>query len=581
MPKTSQTIWIGIALLLALLTANSYVSYRALRRVALENSRVQHTQHLLFETERLKSLLVDAETGQRGYLYTRDPRYLDPYNKATREVDHQIEVVKALVAGRPAQLNRMARLEELAHLKLNELAETIRLDQQDKTTEAEAIVLSDVGQKTMEDIRGIIIEIEGDEAQEQTARVAHVARGNFAATLTFTVATAVACLALLIFGGMLLRETRKAEVAAAAVREQKEWLNTTLHSIGDAVIVTDASGIVVLLNDVAVSLTGYPGDEATGLPLRQVFPIFNEATHETAEDPVAKAIRLGTVVGLANHTVLRRRDGTEIAIDDSAAPIRNPRGELIGVVLVFRDVTSQRNLDVTLRNADKLATAARFAATLAHEINNPLEAVMNLLFLLNQESGLSAEGRHYLSLSQHELSRVAAVARQTLAFYKDTTSPEPVDIPVLLEQILALYGRRIENRGIRVVRDFDGAAACLAYPGELRQVFTNLIVNALDALPGNGFLTLRVKQEDAGNGRGLRVEVEDNGSGIEEKNLSKIFQPFFTTKKGVGTGLGLWSARSLVEKHQGQLLVESGDGTTRFTVLLPAANTAVRVQKAS
>ena len=252
--------------------------------------------------------------------------------------------------------------------------------------------------------------------------------------------------ALLIYGGMLSRETRKAESAAAAVREQKEWLNTTLRSIGDAVIVTDASCIVVLLNDVAVSLTGCPGDEATGMPLRQVFPIFNEATHETAEDPVAKAIRLGTVVGLANHTVLRRRDGTEIAIDDSAAPIRNAQGELIGVVLVFRDMTSQRNLDVTLRNADKLATAARFAATLAHEINNPLEAVMNSLFLLNQERGLSVEGRHYLSLSEHELSRVAAVARQTLTFYKDTTSPEPVDIPVMLEQILALYGQRLEKR---------------------------------------------------------------------------------------------------------------------------------------
>ena len=214
-------------------------------------------------------------------------------------------------------------------------------------------MLSDVGQKTMEDIRRIISEIELDEGHEQSVRVAHVARGNFAATLTFTLATGVACLALLIYGSMLSHETRKAESAAAAVREQKEWLNTTLRSIGDAVIVTDASGIVVLLNDVAVSLTGCPGDEATGLPLRQVFPIFNEATHETAEDPVAKAIRLGTVVGLANHTVLRRRDGTEIAIDDSAAPIRNAQGELIGVVLIFRDITSQRNLDVTLRNADK------------------------------------------------------------------------------------------------------------------------------------------------------------------------------------------------------------------------------------
>jgi len=426
--------------------ANSYVSYRALRRVAQDNSRVQHTQHLLFETERLKSLLVDAETGQRGYLYTSDPRYLDPYKKATREVDSQIKLVATLVADRPAQLNRVARLEELAHQKLDELAETIRLEQQDKTRDAEAIVLSDVGQKTMEDIRRIISEIELDEAHEQSVRVAHVARGNFAATLTFTLATGVACLALLIYGGMLSRETRKAESAAAAVREPKEWLNTTLRSIGDAVIVTDASGIVVLLNDVEVSLTGCPGDEATGLPLRQVFPIINEATHETAEDPVAKAIRLGTVVGLANHTVLRRRDGTEIAIDDSAAPIRNAQGELIGVVLVFRDMTSQRNLDVTLRNADKLATAARFAATLAHEINNPLEAVMNSLFLLNQERGLSVEGRHYLSLSEHELSRVAAVARQTLTFYKDTTSPEPVDIPVMLEQILALYGQRLEKR---------------------------------------------------------------------------------------------------------------------------------------
>lgn len=132
-----------------------------------------------------------------------------------------------------------------------------------------------------------------------------------------------------------------------------------------------------------------------------------------------------------------------------------------------------------------------------------------------------------------------------------------------------------------MVRDFDGAAICLAYPGELRQVFTNLILNALDALEANGLLTLRVKLEEAGDGQGLRVEVKDNGQGIEKENVPKIFEPFFTTKKGVGTGLGLWSAKSLVEKHHGQLLVQAGDGTTRFTVLLPAANTAVSVPEAS
>jgi len=132
-----------------------------------------------------------------------------------------------------------------------------------------------------------------------------------------------------------------------------------------------------------------------------------------------------------------------------------------------------------------------------------------------------------------------------------------------------------------VVRDFDGAAICLADPGELRQVLTNLILNALDALEANGLLTLRVKLEEAGDGQGLRVEVKDNGQGIEKENVPKIFEPFFTTKKGVGTGLGLWSAKSLVEKHHGQLLVQAGDGTTRFTVLLPAANTPVSVPEAS
>ena len=309
----------------------------------------------------------------------------------------------------------------------------------------------------MDDIRTSISEIEGVEAGLRATRVSEMKAATRSARSAFVIATSIAAAALLIFGGLLAREMRKSEAAAAAVLEQKEWLDTTLRSIGDAVLATDTSGRVVFLNEVAATLTGYNSSEARGRLLSQVFPIFNEITREQTEDPVAKVIRTGTVIGLANHTVLCRRDGTEIAIDDSAAPIRNAQGELIGVVLVFRDVTQQREVEAALRNAEKLATAGRFAATIAHEINNPLEAAINSLFLLNHDSGLSSEGRGYLSLAEQELSRVAAVARQTLGFYKDTSSPAPVNIPELLDEILAVYGRRIEARKIHIVRNYREA----------------------------------------------------------------------------------------------------------------------------
>ena len=353
------------------------------------------------------------------------------------------------------------------------------------------------------------------------------------------------------------------------------------HSIGDAVIATDEGGRVVFLNEFGATLTGYKSEEAKGLLLREVFPIFHETTRLPVEDPVERVIRMGTVVGLANHTILRRRDGTEIAIDDSAAPIRNLKGELIGVVLVFRDVIRQRKVDSALRSAEKLATAGRFAATVAHEINNPLEAVVNSLYLLNQEPGLSQEGRRYLQMAEEELSRVAAVARQTLAFYKDSSSPTLVKIPVLLEEILSVYRRRLETRGVRVVRDYDDNAACVCSAGEMRQVFSNLILNSLDALRPEGTLTLRAKNTNGDGGPGICVEVEDTGEGIAPENLDKIFEPFFTTKKDVGTGLGLWSAKNLVEKSGGTLDARSDTGITRFIVRLPANTQATINRQAS
>ncbi|MGA3316412.1 MAG: CHASE3 domain-containing protein [Candidatus Korobacteraceae bacterium] len=562
-----KPLWLGIVLLLIVLTINGYVTFLSFQRVNRNNALVEHSQQVLLETERLKSLMVDAETGQRGYLYTGDLHYLEPYNRAAREVDAQLDRVAALTADIALQRTQVQQLRDLSHAQLKELADTIAMARAGQPEEAKARVLSN-GKNVMDDIRASIAEIEGVEARLRANRMAEMKANTRSATLAFVIATSIAAAALLVFGGLLTREMRKSDAAAAAVLEQKEWLDTTLRSIGDAVLATDTSGRVVFLNEVAATLTGHTSSEARHRPLRQVFAIFNEVTREPAEDPVAKVVRTGAAVGLANHTVLRRADGTEVAIDDSAAPIRNAQGELIGVVLVFRDVSKQRAVDAALRNAEKLATAGRFAATIAHEINNPLEAIMNLLFLLNRDSGLSSEGRGYLSLAEQELNRVAAVARQTLAFYKDNTSPAPVNISNLLDEILAFYGRRIEARKIHVIRNYRNHSQFVGSAGEIRQVFSNLILNSIDALPPDGVLTLNVSDDNGGR-PAVRVEVEDNGSGIQPDHLSKIFEPFFTTKKDVGTGLGLWSAKNLVEKHEGQLLAECSGGKTRLTVLLP------------
>jgi PAS domain S-box-containing protein len=575
-----KSLWLGIVLLLIVLTVNGYVTFLSFRRVNRDNAQVEHSQQVLLETERLKSLMVEAETGQRGYLYTGDPHYLEPYNRASQQINAQLDRVAAVTADIALQRSQLQRLRDLSHAKLNEMADTIVLARSGQAQEAKTRVQSNVGKNIMDDIRTSIAEIEAVEVGLRANRVSEMKAATRSATSAFVIATSIAAAALLVFGGLLAREMRKSEAASAAVLEQKEWLDTTLRSIGDAVLATDTSGRIVFLNEVAATLTGYSAAEARGRPLSQVFPIFNEITRQPTEDPVAKVMRTGAVIGLANHTVLCRRDGTEVAIDDSAAPIKNRQGGLIGVVLVFRDVTQQREVEAALRNAEKLATAGRFAATIAHEINNPLEAVINSLYLLNGDAGLSSEGRIYLSLAEQELNRVAAVARQTLAFYKDTSSPAPVNVPQLLDEILAIYGRRIETRKIHVVRNYQNHAQFVGSVGEMRQVFSNLILNSIDALPVNGTLTLNVSDDNHGF-PAVRVEVEDNGSGIRPDHLSKIFEPFFTTKKDVGTGLGLWSAKTLVEKHAGQLLAESSEGKTRLIVLLPVQRDTVEQAEAS
>lgn len=229
-----------------------------------------------------------------------------------------------------------------------------------------------------------------------------------------------------------------------------------------------------------------------------------------------------------------------------------------------------------LRENQKLITLGRLAASIAHEINNPLEAVTNLLYLLGEEPGLPESARGYLGLAQRELGRVAQISRQTLNFSRETTGPVSTRIDTVLEDVLSLYSRRITEKEIRVEREYDCADQAMVYPGEMRQVFSNLIINAVDASAPRSRLRIRIRGAHSWTDpgvRGIRVTVGDTGSGIAAEVQHRLGEPFFTTKGQRGTGLGLWVTRSIVVRYGGEIHMRSSVGPDRhgtvFSVFLP------------
>jgi PAS domain S-box-containing protein len=356
---------------------------------------------------------------------------------------------------------------------------------------------------------------------------------------------------------------------------REQWLNTTLRSIGDAVIACDAQGNVVFMNLIAEQLTGWQEDEARGQTLHKVFPIFNEETRAVVENPVDKVRRLGTIVGLANHTFLVSKKGKEICIDDSGAPICDSSGHMIGVVLVFRDITERRMSEGALMRAEKLAAAGRLAASVAHEVNNPLEGLTNLVYIARRSESFG-EIRELLTQAEDELGRIAHITRQSLGFYRETSTPAFFKPAMIVREVTDFYTSRASRLGVSFIINAKTEREVLGLAGELRQILSNLLANSLDACAGGS--TIRIEANSALDPRnpsrpGVRITIADTGFGTPSEHLESIFEPFFTTKKDTGTGLGLWVSRELVEKHGGTLRVRSRTSDplcgTVFSIFLP------------
>jgi PAS domain S-box-containing protein len=373
---------------------------------------------------------------------------------------------------------------------------------------------------------------------------------------------------------------RQAECTA---RLRAEWFRTTLASIGDAVIATGRDGRIAMLNPVAQQLTGYEGDTAIGRPLQDVFRIVHESTRDSVENPVQKVLRYGQIVGLANHTVLIGRDGTERAIDDSAAPIRAMDGEMVGCVLVFRDVSDKRLRERALRDADRRKD--EFLAMLAHELRNPLAAISNAVHLLQMKSFSLDGAQDVSSVLDRQVGQMVRLVDDLLDVSritrgKVTLRREPAELGPLVHQALEASRAQIDGMGQTVdlvlppkpmVLDCDAA--------RMVQVIGNLLNNASKFSPSGARIEVSVDAEDDA----AVLRVRDRGIGIGREHLPVVFDMFVQVDASVeraasGLGIGLTLVKSLVELHGGTVEARSGGPSlgSEFIVRLPLADGALR-----
>src|SRR5256884_72281 len=299
-------------------------------------------------------------------------------------------------------------------------------------------------------------------------------------------------LRMLLFASVCLLIASLAQQRSKAQRASEmnqARLAAIVQSSDDAILSKTLDGIITSWNKGAERLYGYTEAEALGKHVSLLSP------PELPNDIPMIMSKLGSGDQVQHHETTRiRKDGTRIEISASVSPVHDLAGNLIGVSTIARDITARKVAEETLRKTEKLAATGRLAASIAHEINNPLEAVNNLLYLLNSNHELDSSSRRYAQMAQEELARITHIVRQTLGFYREATRPVRLRISDVMKSVLDLYQRRIEQKKISIKTDFSGESSILGFPGEMRQVFSNLIANALDALPAAGRIHLRVHQ---------------------------------------------------------------------------------------
>ncbi|HXS92520.1 MAG TPA: CHASE3 domain-containing protein [Steroidobacteraceae bacterium] len=579
MQKSRSLVILAAGISVVVLIAAGVAAFLAVKTLSDAGDQLVRSKEISIALEQALSSLRDAETGQRGYLLTGRPAYLAPYAAAVATVNQQLDTLRSLSAADPTAAARFAELEQSARIKMAELARTIALHDEGQSQAALQVVLTDEGKSTMDRIRQLTEQMQ---AQESKRYQEYLGRERSARTLSLWSGGTVSILAialLALLGFIVRRDTAK-------VRASEEQLAITLRSIGDAVIATDARGLITLMNPVAESVTGWTAVDARGASLDSVFRIINEDTRITVESPVAKVLREGGIVGLANHTLLIRRDGSEVAIEDSGAPIQDRDGGTIGVVLVFRDASRERSAERALLDADRRKD--EFLATLAHELRNPLAPIRQAAKVARAPAATESQVRWAHDVIERQVQNMARLLDDLLDVSRITRGTmeirkELVELQAVVDAAIEIARPAIEARHHALSVEYPAGTELYADPLRLAQVIANLLTNAAKYTNPHG----QIRITGQCNGGELILKVTDTGIGISAEMLPRVFEMFVQVKSVLdksegGLGIGLALARGLAELHGGSLDAHSaglGGGST-FTLRLPLPQAPAAVASA-
>ena len=365
-------------------------------------------------------------------------------------------------------------------------------------------------------------------------------------------------------------------------------LAAIVESSDDAIASKDLRGIVTSWNRCAERIFGYTAEEMIGQPITKIIPPELQDDEERILSTIARGEKIDHF-----ETVRLTKDGRRIDVSLTISPIRDEMGTIVGASKIARDITERNQEEQLLRTTERLASVGRLAATIAHEINNPLEAATNLLYLARSAQDLT-KIHSFLAQADEELSRVGLLSRQTLGFYRETRGARSFRIGGVVDSLIAAFSSKARNRSITIKWEMNQDAEVFAIESEVRQLIANLLNNSIEAACQNGTVWVRVSAGKSWKGppvQGARITIADSGPGIEPRHRSKLFEPFFTTKREVGTGLGLWISKGIVDRHGGSIgfrsSVKEGRTGTAFMVFLPvntreaaaAQNKAVPIER--
>lgn len=592
--RISNTAFVTALILLVVL---AYLAWRVMGNLEMATRWITHTRAVLAQSSEVQRLVVDAESAARGYAVIGDQRVLEPYRAAVQALPAAMGSLQELVRDNPDQTRRVSMLIPLIEARMEHSTRVVELRELQQVAAARDLIQAGYGVDLMERVRKGLAELDMVENILLEQRLKTGEREAVFTRLMLMLLTAAALGALAAswwFNRRALSELRRMEVLA---RGGEARLLVTLQSCGDGLIVTDEAGKITMLNPVAQALTGWREDQARGLPLEQIFRIVNEFSRADVESPVGRVLREGKVVGLANHTVLIARDGSERPIDDSGAPVKGPNGEILGVVLVFRDVSSRRHAEIArerlLRAEAEREGAIRaseakdqFLALVSHELRAPLAAIRGWLHLLMSGFVTAAAvpdalQRIYRNTRLQErlvndlldVSRIAAGKLEVLR--------APIDLVEVVRAAFDECRPAAEQKSLRLtLRCDEPRSYVLGDEQRMIQVVSNVLGNAIKFTPADGEVTLALERLD----EHAVVMVRDSGVGMTPEVMEHLFDRFWQadssrTRDQGGLGLGLTIAKHLVEEHNGTIQVHSeglqcGATVTVKLPLLPMGATA-------